>query len=274
MQNAINYAVNRVLQTIPRVILEDAFGEASLIRKWGERRFDRSIPVSIESRIISEVIDGRVREDASLTGAKQIDILLSQANIRQFTSWTWVIDIPDEATHGARVTQFLGIYIMPQDYLSNTNFPWMGQNTINHGAQGLVATYGAIPSISSENGHLIARNTIEVRDMNVVRVGGMIRVNVDSDESMSHLKPGTYARWADLVLEATKAYIYRVLVINMGRAELQAGYNLGVYKDVVDNYADAEENYQDLLRTTWRRVNQLNDPQRRRHAHRLLISRR
>lgn len=274
MQNAINYAVKRVQNVIPRVVLEAAFGQPSLQRQWGDREFNPAIPVSIEARIISEVIDSRVRGDADLTGAKEIDLAMSQLEVNQFTSWTWVIYIPEEATGGCRVTQFLGIYIMQQDYLSNTNFPWMGQNSLAHGAQGLVATYGSIPSISSENGHLIAPNTIEVRDMNVVRNGGMVRVKVDSDEAMSHLKPGTYSYWADLVLEATKAYVYRVLVIEMGRGELEAGYQLGVFKDVVDGYADAEQNYQDFLKATWRRVNQLNDPRRRRHAHRLLISRR
>lgn len=274
MQNAVDHAVNRVMNTIPRQILEDAFGQPSVQRYRKNHEFISQIPVSVEARIISEVIDARVRPDSDLNGSKMIDVLMSQVTVKQFANYTWVIYIPDEATGGCTVTQFMGIYIMAQDYLSNTNFPWLGQNTMSHGAQGLVSTYGSIPAIASENGHLIARNTLEINDMNVVRTGGMLRLKVESDPAMSHLKPGSWQAFSELVLWATKSYIYRTLVLSMGMAQLQTGYQLGVYKDTVDGYQDAEESYQDYLKSTWRRVSQLNDPKRRRHAHRLLISRR
>lgn len=264
MHDAIQYAVRRVTATIPQPILEDAFGNAAVARAWGQKTFSGQVPVSIESRIISEVIDGRVRADADLTGAKQIDIRMAEVEMRQNGNWTWLIRVPDEAVAGCRITQFLGIYIVESDWLSGTNYPWLGQNTLTQGAHGLIAAAGPIPSISSENGHLVGHNTIEVNDMNVVRNSGMLRVKVESDASMSHLQPASYARWGDLVLLGTKSYIYNQLVVRMGRGRLESGYDLGVYKEIVDDYRDAEESYQDLLRGAWRRVVQFNDPNRRR----------
>lgn len=274
MHNAIQYAVDRIRHTIPRDLIEDAFGQAALTRHWGDKRFNASVPVSIEARIISEVIDGRVRQDSDLTGAKMIDVPMREVDMRQYDNWTWVIRISDDSLGGCRATQFLGIYIVETSYLSGVSFPWSGQNQLTQGAHGIAAAAGSIPSISSENGHIIGHNTLEINDMNVVRNAGMIRLKVDSDPSMSHLNPSAYPRWADICVLACKAYIYNELVIRTGRGKLESGYDLGVYKDILDEYRDAEESYQDLLRSVWRRVSQLNDPKRRRKAHRYLVSRR
>ena len=45
----------------------------------------------------------------------------------------------------------------------------------------------------------------------------------------------------------------------MDKAQLYGGQELGAIKDVVDGYSDAEEQYQEFLETTWKKVSFMND---------------
>src|SRR5690606_24477071 len=130
MHNAIQYAVDRVGRVILRDILEDVFGLAARNRQLGARAFSVSVPVPLDARIISEVIDGRVRGDSDLTGAKLIDVMTQSCVMTEYTDWSWVIHVPDEATGGCRITQFLGIYLVMTDWMAGSNYPWLGQNEL------------------------------------------------------------------------------------------------------------------------------------------------
>jgi hypothetical protein len=71
---------------------------------------------------------------------------------------------------------------------------------------------------------------------------------------MSTLPPGAYPFFSKLCELAIKAYIHNTLIIQINTAELQNGQELGRFKEVVDGYADANDQYQDYLMTTWREV--------------------
>jgi hypothetical protein len=61
-----------------------------------------------------------------------------------------------------------------------------------------------------------------------------------------------------LVEFAVKAYIYNELIVDIDMGELQGGQQLGIFKQIVEGYADAEQNYQDKLKS-WMAISVMND---------------
>ena len=45
----------------------------------------------------------------------------------------------------------------------------------------------------------------------------------------------------------------------MDMAELRGGHNLGKFKDIIENYADANELYDSYLKEKWQKISLLND---------------
>ncbi|MOA51142.1 hypothetical protein D3C78_1742520 [compost metagenome] len=60
---------------------------------------------------------------------------------------------------------------------------------------------------------------------------------------------------------ATKAYIFTNIALPMDQAELSGGMALGRFKEIVDGYADAYEQYEQYFEETWRKVAIFNDPE-------------
>lgn len=266
----VTYTIKKIMQEIPLEILELAFLRTD---RWGTGTtlggFDqRDVVPHIRLKIIEDIL----LDDIGLTGAKEMIVPINQTEIRAITDLTWSIDVPYSATGGRPITQFLGIYIMDRDVANSRTFPWLGTNQTVSGAASIMNSHNAIPMIMSDNGHVFPGNRIVIVDSQIVRESGMLRVKVASDMNLSHINPGAFPRLSELGILATKAYIYRVTRVPLNRGQIEAGYELSVIKEIIDEYRDAGESYRELLREKWHRIRQMNDRTAKRRVTRYQIA--
>jgi len=125
--------------------------------------------------------------------------------------------------------------------------------------QSVMDALGPIPITSTAYVQLIAENTIMVRDSIILPANSYLRCVLAMDEDLSHLQLRSYPAFSKLVEYAVKSYIFNQYIIQMDIAELQGGHNLGRFKEVVDSYSDAEENYQTYLKEVMQKVLFMND---------------
>jgi hypothetical protein len=77
------------------------------------------------------------------------------------------------------------------------------------------------------------------------------------------------AAW-ELIPIRTKP-IYNTYTVQLDIGELRGGQNLGKIKEIIDSYADAEQNYEDYLKEKWAKIAIMNDGERWLRALRMQI---
>ena len=135
----------------------------------------------------------------------------------------------------------------------------------------MVLVNSPIPQVSTANVRLIATNTILISDV-VPRTGDLfLRCMLTGDAELTFITPPFYDLFAEFVVLATKAYIYRKLNISLDLGQLVAGQSLGRIREVVDSYSDAEQSYKDFRKEKLGKLLFLNDPDRMRRTTQYLV---
>ena len=252
MMNPITKALDEVKFKIPRYILEQVFNDN--LYGW------KSAPTSIDDSMLSLVIRPRVLVDCNLVGGAEIFVYLEGLESQLVNPYTIIYRIPKERTQGRSIIAPLSVY----NYLGGMitapgiNTPYITNDTIMAG-NAMMNALKAAPAISTAYIQLIGENTIMVRENARLTGINYLRCVVANDENMNHLQLRSYPAFSKLVTLAIKSYIYNTLVIKMDTAFLQGGQELGRFKEIVDEYADAEELYQTYLEEEWQGVAFMND---------------
>ena len=260
--NAIQKAIQEVRYTIPRRILEAAF-----LNRFSNWRHTEQ--TSLERQIEDLVIRPRVMVDCDLVGGTQTRIPLEGLPLVQLDVQGWVVRVPKDRTQGRSIvtplhvnylTQTMGyqagLYSALGDF-SHTNAH--EGSALIRSANALVSSKETVPNVSSANLTLIAENTILVRGRMFVTSGAQLVCILGNDDQLSNIAPASFDKFSKLVVHAVKSFIYNTLVIEVGESELQGGAALGIFKTVMDGYADSEQNYQDYLDQVWAKTAFMND---------------
>lgn len=262
--SAVKYALNQLRHRIPNEVLREAFQR---------NRFDfraASAPVSMDEMITVKVIRGRVFDDCDTVGGEHVLIPLFNIPSRRIDLNTMVYEIPAERINNRTIMSALSVhYYMYSVGLSAGNmdtgfYAGVFPNDLISIGQRVMDAVGSVPATSNANVELVAHNTVVVRDMNRVTSTYMLRCVVSNDGDFNNLHPRSYMHFAKLVEFAVKAWIYNNLVVQIDNAYLSGGQELGVVKQIVEGYADAEENYQTYLKEVWAKVAFMNDKRRNR----------
>lgn len=264
--NAIAYSLGRVKQSIPRQILEAAFISKQLTT-WSLAR-----KLNIDQEIINAVIAPRVLIDCNLVGGSQAMIALSGLGQEIVEGGMTVIHIPKERTQGRSINSALHVAFYSAQsvgsYLSGQGSGYAGYNTYNGqnnntalmaATQGVMTSFDQMPLISTSKVQLIAENTILIKDNIILSPGCFLRCILDNDENLNNIQMRSYRLIANLVIMAVKAYIYNELVIDLGQGRLQGGAEIGVFKDIISGYSDADQNYMDYLNDVIEALLYMND---------------
>lgn len=250
--NAITRAVDTVKFRIPRRILEEVFVERSA--RW------RQAPKSIDECILEQVVRPRVLVDCNLVGGTEAFVYLDDIPYERMNDYTSVYRIPKTKTQGRSILSVLNITFADPTKVSSYGIAAGAQNTtLLQAGQAVMDAYGALPVTSTHRVQLIGENTIMVRDTIVLPPDVYLRCILANDENMSHIQMRSYQAFCKLVELAVKSYIYNDQIIELDIGKIRGGQEIGKFKEIVDGYADAEEQYQEYLTTTWQKVAYMND---------------
>lgn len=255
--NAIQKALDEVSFTIPHELLVEAFKDDT--PNW------RQAPISLHEQIKNKVIRPRVLFDLNIIGGKMIIVSLEGLAATYSDISTLVYEIPPERLGYRNLISVLSVSYMPLAASYTNMGTGIGTvmpnstNDIASAGQRVFSSQASIPPISNATVEIIGQNTILIRDK--IRTTGVyqLRCHVENENNLGNVNPRSYHVIAMTCILAIKSYIYNKLIVRMGRGYLEGGQELGVFKDTVDSYADAEEMYQTYLKEVTRSVMFMND---------------
>lgn len=252
-------ALEEIRFQIPYPILEQSF----IIPTVGN---SPSNILSLDSMILDKVITPKVIADTNIVGGQLAMIPVNQLNYSYFDNWSRVYDIPSELIDGRNVMTVLSAHYLPQGYTfsmgtgGNAAYgPHGPMSDIGSAATRLGNSFSSVPVISTASVQLVGNNTVLVRDRNYITHIYALKVILDNQQDLSNINPRFWLVFSDLCVLAVKAYIYNILILNIGQGYLSGGQELGPFKDIVDDYRESYELYRDMLETKWRKANFWND---------------
>jgi hypothetical protein len=252
--SAVQKSLSELHFRIPRQILETVFLKRN--ERW------RNTALSIDEHILNEVVRPRVLVDCDLVGGTEAFISLAGITAEVDNDFTTVYRIPKSKTQGRSIVSVLNItFSDPNRASSYGSGASMNNSVLLQAGQAVMDAVGGIPVTSTATVQLIGENVVMVRDSSTLPANLYLRCVLGNDEAMSHIQLKSYRAFAKLVELAVKAYIFNEYAITMDIGQLQAGQNLGRFKEIVDSYADSEELYDTYLREKWQKTAFMNDTQ-------------
>lgn len=253
--NPITKAVDEVKFRIPRDILKQIFQDKSY--NW------RSTPISIDEQILARVIRPRVLVDCNLVGGTEALISLDGADREVVDSYITIYRIPKDLTQNRSIMSVLSVAYMSSALGAGvaglSNYKSCSVTPTLVIGQAMMDAFGPIPQTSTARVTLIGENTVLIRDT-IPPVGyGYLRCILANDENMSHIQMRSIPPFCKLVELAVKSFIYNEYIVPMDKGQLYGGQELGVFKQIIETYADSEELYQEFLREKWAAIAFMND---------------
>lgn len=273
--DAIRKAIADVRARIPKALLEKAF--INRFQGWNSP-IDNNIDAQIENLVIRQ----RVLPDCDLLGGTQVVIPLRGLETSYPDSFTTVVRIPKTLTQGRSIISVVTVgFISPSSlgamaYANGASgtavSTYPSRSTAIGNAMGaLVNAFDRIPITNTAGVELIAENVIAVRDNLAVIGDSYLMCVLSNQENMGNINPRSIPAFSELVLLAAKAYIYNTLIIEVDTAELQGGMQLGVFKNILDTYSDADQAYVDYRDHKWKKIALMNDKVRWRNMVRMAV---
>lgn len=250
MINAIDHALRNVYQNIPIEILELAFNQQ------GGRK-------SLDEEITQKVIEDRIRPDLSAIAGQYKEIILDP-------SWASVAEVSsDNASLISNVPY--AIYCIPpkaREYRQITGvigmqMPYGATNSLAMAASGLQG--GMVRGVSAGtfanqaiNGItfndtplmptpiLMAGNQIRITpfEMSMMRsFSWLLKCRLEYDKDFTNLTPDAVVQLSELVVTATKAFIFNALTIKLDMGYIRSGQEIGRIREIIDQYAEQVERY-------------------------------
>lgn len=261
--NPITKAVSEMWRRIPGEILREVF--APTYNNW------RAVPVSVDDQICSQVLRSRVLVDCDLVGGQEVMISMEGLQSERTNEMMSVIYVTKDRTQGRSISQplYLGYmnYAGINQQSANGMFNNSSMTPLTAAAQALSASYDVGSKMGTSRLELIGENVILVKDPSISPTTGVLRCILANDENLNNLSVRSYVSFSRLCELAVKSHIYNRLVIEMDSGKIRGGFELGAFKNVVDSYSDAEEQYQEFLKMKWQKIAVMND----RETHERLI---
>lgn len=235
----INYAVDRIFREIPEMLLRSAFGQDGW-NAFSER-------LSLEAIVRKEIVERILLVDANLVGGEETEIRLDDLTYRVLENGLR-IDIPMSRTEGRQIQSVLSI-----------------EQVLRNGEGPAIMEGRPSPTGTSEV-YLVGPNVI-FTPLNLTAGYAFLRCLLMNDPNLSNFSPGAMPVFAKMAVLAAKGAIYNKLAINMSIDAMTGGRVDGRMRGMIDGYADAFEQYNELLLGRWKKISILQD----RKSHRRLI---
>lgn len=249
--NPVQKAIADVKWAIPEALLTEAF----IRREFGRQ----AIPATLDTMIRQKVIEARVKPDCDLGGGHLIRVPLDELQPEFIDPITIVYRVPKALLQGRSIQRVLSIVYGSMYTTYSASSYGSNSSPILDAAGALIDSLQGIPAINSAYIRLIAENTILITQQPSLPSQLTLLCYVGYDTDMNLIRSTTQEHFTQLVEYAVKAYVYNKLVIEVGQGELSGGLELGQFKQILDGYADAYENYKTYIKEVWRKVMIMDD---------------
>ena len=260
-------AIQKAIQEVKFAIPEEILNEIFLKREFGRT----PLPVSLDTMIREKVIDPRVMVDCNLLGGTQVELPLSGVEPMQVDTYKTIYRIPMSLTQNRIISRVVSLTISQSIMMNSSYMGVEGYSQILEAAKGMMNAQAGIPIVSTAYIRLIAENTVLVSDYMSLPRTAFLRCYLENDSEYSQLNPQTYPHFCQLVELAVKAYIYNKGRMRVGMGQLVGGMELGVFRETIDSYADANELYKTYIKEVWTKVMLMDDPRSKERMLRMLI---
>ena len=248
--NALQNAIKDVKFAIPPEILVIAFSEQ-----------DRTLNnmINLDDRMLSSVIRPRVLVDCNIVGGIETRIDLNKCVVNWLSNREFVVEVPKELSNNRSIITVLSlvsnvIYSRTTRYNDTPDIVSVGMDLMNN--------LGSETVVQTSRMEMLSDNVILISDPSIHIINGILRCIVENSPNMENIHPRSYNAFSKLVILAVKSYIYNTLVVKLDKGYIYGGHELGIIKDIIDNYSTAEEDYQEYLTTVWNKVAFINDSEK------------
>lgn len=263
--NALIYAINEVQNKIPAEILL-----AGMNIDEQEATVNLS---SLGDKILRKVIRKRVMMDANIVGGIETTIPLNNISPSFYEHFYTVYQIPSELTNNKEIISALSIAFMPANgYFGavgghagsgmNTTSSGLGFSPVGNVADRIGNAASSSGVMSNAHLEIVAYNTVLVYAHYRTLANFALRVVLENDSNLNNIQPRSYKNFSTLCVFAVKAYLYNKLIIALNNGYLSGGQDLGVFRQKVESFESAEEDYDNYLRNVWAGVAFMNDTSR------------
>jgi len=254
MEQLLSYAVRHIKDNIPRLILERAFQPNTVLDLFGD-----AVHTNLDNAIEVNVLRNSVCRDVQLIASKNEFINLEGLTPRKQPEGGWIINVPLSYTGNREI---IGVEAV---YFHNHHT----QGIDHHNSPLIVNKMAKIVDYYSNNGtavetsvELIAPNVIYIPMTNYASPPMVAAVNLEVDNILSHVPTHAYLNFGELALQKCQLLIRTILRTKVAEGVITQGVQLGVIRDIIDEFSGSAENYRDLLRQ-WRRTEVYLDPKRK-----------
>lgn len=254
MSNALTKSVDMATRRIPRQILERVF--LSPDNPW------HNAPKSLAFEITEKVIRPRVIDDCNILSGIEDIIRLTGLRFERTPELMTVVHIPKERTAGRTIISPLSLSYI--DYTGNGNFnPAPNFNACSvtpllQAASLVGASYTPSMNLGTTRLEMVAENTLLIKDTYTMPANASLRCIMSNDADMNNLPLRAIGHFADLCTLAIKSHVYNEMIVTMDEGVAQAGRNIGAYRQIIERYESAEEEYAEMLKF-FKRVMQMSD---------------
>lgn len=252
MSNILVKAVQDAMYVIPEEILTEVYTP---------RHNGYAAPSqSLSEQILALTIRPRVIPDANIAKGENMRIWLGDIKPRYIEDYRCIFEIPESKLPGKSILSVSNVSYTPMSGgIGSFGFayggvgPLFSQDTMT-AVQQMTEASSAIPNVSTAKVELIGENVIMIEDAQRYNTAYVLNCYVTDNNYLNKIDPRTYEYFSTLCEYAIKAHVYRKLRIRLDRGRIEGGSMLGAFKEVVDEYADAETNYRTFLREKWAKV--------------------
>lgn len=250
--DGLTYALAEINSQIPPQILEATFEP-------------EKYQLSLDELIKQKVLLARVRRDVSLRGGKVLKIPLDykwckftgtpSAYVTGMGGSYDTYTVPPEAREHRDIVAILGMSF-PNAYANGSNFADLcafsnsgGGNTLNNLVTAALRGQTYSGTMSTPNAVLRPGNVIQLTPAQYNYVPWVCLTRIEYDDNFSGMDVSVTGVFGDVCVAATKSYIYNNKIFDIESNVVYRGGDLGVIRELVSDYKDAEEKYKELLLT-------------------------